>query len=105
MADVEKESNNNDQMQLTNTPEKDNENRGGKKVCKKIVRSRRGEGVQLLPLLGVVLLRLAQVGTISIRVNRKENAGKRHGAFPRKVKRVINQKKWRTSSLRKDLPF
>ena len=35
MADVEKESNNNDQIQLTNTPEKDNENRGGKKVRKK----------------------------------------------------------------------
>ena len=104
MADVEKESNNSDQMQLTNTPEKDNDNRGRKKVRKKIVRSRRG-GVQLLPLLGVVLLRLAQVGTISIRVTRKENAGKRHGAVPRKIKRVINQTKWRTSSLRKDLPF
>ena len=32
MADVEKESNNSDQIQLTNTPEKDSENRGRKNV-------------------------------------------------------------------------
>ena len=34
MADVERESNNSDQIQLTNTPEKNNENRGRKKVRK-----------------------------------------------------------------------
>ena len=33
LADVERESNNSDQIQLTNTPEKDSENRGCKKVC------------------------------------------------------------------------
>ena len=32
MADVEKESNNSDQIQVTNTPEKDSENRGRKNV-------------------------------------------------------------------------
>ena len=32
MADVEKEPNNSDQMKLTNTPEKDHENRGHKNV-------------------------------------------------------------------------
>ena len=35
MADVKRESNNSDQMQQTNTPEKDNENRGRKKFVKK----------------------------------------------------------------------
>ena len=34
MADVEQESNNSDQIQLTNTPEKDNENRRCKSVRK-----------------------------------------------------------------------
>ena len=34
MADVERESNNSDEIQLTNTPEKDNTNRGRKKVRK-----------------------------------------------------------------------
>ena len=34
MIDVERESNNSDQIQLTNTPEKDRVNRGRKKVCK-----------------------------------------------------------------------
>ena len=44
MANVERESNNSDHIQLLiNTPEKDNENRGGKKVHKiKIARSGRG---------------------------------------------------------------
>ena len=102
MADFERESNNSDQIQVTNTTEKDNKNRGRKKVCKmdsKKVRNGRGEGVHLPPLLVVVFLGLAQVATRSVRVKRKENAGKRYGAFPRKVKRVINQTKWRISNL------
>ena len=59
MANVERESNNSDHIQLLiNTPEKDNENRGRKKVHKiKIARSGRG-GVQLPSLLAAVLLRL-----------------------------------------------
>ena len=69
MAGVESESNNSDQIQLTNTPEKDN------KFEKKIVRSVRGEGVRLPPLLVAVLLRLAQGATKNVRVKRRENAG------------------------------
>ena len=34
MADIKRESNNSDRMQVTNTPEKGYENRGRKKVCK-----------------------------------------------------------------------
>ena len=69
MADIKRESNNSDRMQVTNTPEKDN------KFEKKIVRSVRGEGVRLPPLLVAVLLRLAQGGMKNVRVKRRENAG------------------------------
>ena len=79
---------------------------GVKNFVKYITRSGRGERVQLPPILAVVLLPLAQVTTRSARVKRKENAGKRHEAFPGKVKKVINQRKWKKiSNLRKNLPF
>ena len=45
MTDVEKESNNSDQIQLANTPEKDIEKRGRKNVLKINSKSGRGEGV------------------------------------------------------------
>ena len=105
MANVERESNNSDHIQLLiNTPEKDNENRGRKKVHKiKIARSGRG-GVQLPSLLAAVLLRLVLLHEKRKSKKEKEK-GQIHGVFPRKVKRVINETKWRISNLQKNLPF
>ena len=76
VADDERESKNSDQIQQTNTPEKDHENKGYKKFGKQIVRGEVDEGVHLPRLLAAVLLRLAQLVTRSVSVERKENKGK-----------------------------
>ena len=76
VADDERESKNSDQIQQTNTPEKDHENKGYKKFGKQIVRGEVDEGVHLPPLLAAVLLRLAQLVARRVSVKRKENKGK-----------------------------
>ena len=94
MADVERESNNSDQKYNKLIHQKKTTRiESEKKFAKLIVRNVRGEGVQLPPLLVVVLLRLAQVATRGVRVKRKKNAGKRHEAFLGKVKKLTNKRK------------
>ena len=68
MAHVERESNNSDEIQLTNTPEKDNANRGRKKVRKINNKKRKRRSSSTSPLLVAVGLCLAQVATRSVRV-------------------------------------
>ena len=63
-----------------------------------MTRNGTGERVQFPPFLAVVLLRLVQVAAKNVRVKRKENAGNRHEAFPGKIKKVKNQRKWKKSA-------
>ena len=105
MADVERKSKNSDQIQQTDTPEKDNENRGCKNVCKINNKKRKRRSSTSTSAIGSFLL-LAQVARRTVKVKRKENTGKRHEAFQGRVKKVINQRKWmKISNLRKTLPF
>ena len=77
--------------------------RGRKKGRKKITRSGRGEGVQFALLLLVLLVQVARRREGG---KRKENTGKRHEAFLSKIKKVINQRKWKKIiNFRKDLQF
>ena len=104
MADVERDSKISDQIKQTDTPEKDNENRGCKNVCKINSRKRKRSSTSTSSISSFLLL--AQAARRTVRVKRKENPGKRHEAFQGRVKKVINQRKWmKISNLRKTLPF
>ena len=87
MADVERESNNSDQKSNKLIHQKKTTRiESEKKFAKLIVRNVRGEGVQLPPLLVVVLLCLRQVATRSVRVKRKTKRWKKTRSFPRQGK-------------------
>ena len=86
MADVERESNNSDQKSNKLIHQKKTTRiESEKKFAKLILRNVRG-GVQLPPLLVVVLLRLRQVATRSVRIKRKKKRWKKTRSFPRQGK-------------------
>ena len=86
MTDVERESNNSDQKSNKLIHQKKTTRiESEKKFAKLILRNVRG-GVQLPPLLVVVLLRLRQVATRSVRIKRKKKRWKKTRSFPRQGK-------------------
>ena len=95
MADDEKKPNSSDQIKRIDTPEKEREKNRD---------SGREGSVQLLTLL-VVLLRLAQVATRSVRVRKNKNKGKRQGAFPVKGRGKIREKEGESAPVEKIYHF
>ena len=95
MADDEKKPNSSGQIKRIDTPEKDREKN----------RDSGREGRVQLPTLLVVLLRLAQVATRSVRVRKNKKQREKTRSFSSQRKRKNQRKRRRISTSRKDLPF
>ena len=105
MADVERESNNSDQIQQTNAREKDNENRGCKKVRK--INSKKWKRIRSSTSTSSSSISSSSSSSSDEkRKSKKKRKHRRHEAFSGKVNKVLNQRKWKKiSNLQKDLPF
>ena len=95
MADDEKKPNSSGQIKRIDTPEKEREKN----------RDSGREGRVQLPTLLVVLLRLAQVATRSVRVRKNKKQREKTRSFSSQRKRKNQRKRRRISTSRKDLLF
>ena len=95
MADDEKKPNSSDQIKRTDTPEKEREKNRD---------SGRERSVQL-PTLLIVLPRLAQVATRSVKKRKNKKQREKTRSFSSQRKRKNQRKRRRISTSRKDLPF
>lgn len=95
MADDEKKPNSSDQIKRTDTPEKEREKN----------RDSGREGSVQLPTLLIVLPRLAQVATRSVKKRKNKKQREKTRSFSSQRKRKNQRKRRRISTSRKDLLF